>query len=139
MNAALLMRDALLVAGATHYAILIASALVPRVLDWRSALGVLPPFLRTLFWVYGAFVVLTIAGFGALTLLHADEMACGDRVARSVAAMIALFWGARLAVQLFVFDAKPLLTKAWMKLGYHALTAAFVFLTAVYAIAAAHP
>ena len=83
--------------------------------------------------MYGVFIVLTIVAFGTLTLLHADAMARGEPVARSVAAVIALFWGARLVVQLFVFDARPLLTKPWMRLGYHALTVAFVLLTAVYA------
>jgi hypothetical protein len=126
------LHHALLLAGATHFAILIASALVPKVLDWKNALAPLSPFLRTLFWVYGVFIVLTILSFGTLTLLHADAMARGEPVARSLAAVIGLFWGARLAVQLFVFEARPLLTSTLMKLGYHALTLAFVYLTATY-------
>ena len=136
MNAILDLHHALLLAGLAHFAILSASALVPKMLDWKSALQPLPPFLRTLFWVYGVFIVLTIISFGTLTMLHAEEMAAGEPVARSVAAVIAVFWGARLIVQLFVFDARPWLTTAWLKLGYHALTIAFVFLTATYAWAA---
>lgn len=136
MNSLLTLHHALLLAGLTHFAILTASALVPKVLDWRAALKPLPPFLRTLFWVYGVFIVLTIISFGTLTLLHAGAMAAGEPVARSVAAVIAVFWGARLLVQLFVFDAAPFLTTAWLKLGYHALTVAFVFLTVTYAWAA---
>ncbi len=138
MNAGITLHHALLLAGVVHFAILIASALVPKVLDWKTALAPLPPFLRTLFWVYGAFIVLTIISLGALTLLHAEAMARGEPVARSVAAVIAVFWGARLAVQLFVFDARPFLTNIWMKLGYHALTLAFVFLASTYAWAAIH-
>jgi hypothetical protein len=138
MNPLFTLHHALLLAGGIHFAILIASALVPKVLDWKTSLATLPPFLRTLFWVYGVFIVLTIISFGALTLLHADAMARGEPVARSVAAVIAVFWGLRLTVQLFVFDARPFLTKAWMKMGYHALTLAFVFLTATYAWAAVH-
>jgi hypothetical protein len=130
------LHHALVVAGAMHFAILIASAMVPKVLDWKTELEKLTPFLRTLFWVYGVFIVLTIISFGTLTLLHADAMARGEPVARSVAAAIAVFWGARLVVQCFVFEAKPVLTKAWMKAGYHALTVGFVFLTGVYAWAA---
>lgn len=136
MNDLLTLHHALLLAGGIHFAILIASALVPKVLDWRTALAPLPPFLRTLFWVYGVFIVLTIISFGVLTLLHAGAMAQGEPVARSVAAVIAVFWGARLAVQCFVFDASPFLKTAWMKLGYHALTLAFAFLTGTYAYAA---
>jgi hypothetical protein len=139
MNSLLTLHHALVLAGLLHFAILVASALVPKVLDWKTALAPLPPFLRTLFWVYGVFIVLTIVAFGTLTLLHANAMARGESVARSVAAVIALFWGARLAVQLFIFDARPVLTKAWMTLGYHALTIGFVFLTSVYGWAALRP
>jgi hypothetical protein len=139
MNDLLTLHHALLLAGAMHFCILIASALVPGVLDWKTALAPLSPFLRTLFWVYGVFIVLTIASFGTLTLLHADAMSHGEPVARSVATVIAIFWGARLAVQLFVFEARPVLAKAWMKLGYHALTIAFAFLTGTYACAALFP
>lgn len=125
--------------GAIHFAILIASALTPRALDWRRNLASLHPFLRRLFWVYGAFIVLVVIGFGALTLLHAGQMAVGDPLARSLCGFIALFWLARLIVQLFVFDARPFLTNAFFKIGYHALTAAFICLVAIYGWTAVVP
>lgn len=129
----------LLAAGLGHFAILIASAMVPRVLDWRANLAALPPFLRRLFWVYGVFIVLVILGFGTLTLLNAPAMAAGDPVARSLCAFIAVFWLARLAVQWFVFDATPFLTNAWLAAGYHTLTVAFIGLCVLYGWAAFHP
>ena len=130
------LENLLRLAGMGHFAILSASALVPKVLDWKSTLKPLSPFLRTLFWVYGIFIVLTIIGFGTLTLLNAHAMASGDAVARSLAAFIAIFWSARLFVQLFVFDARPYLTNVWLKLGDHLLTVVFIFFTATYAWAA---
>lgn len=129
----------LMLAGIGHFLLLTASALAPVVLDWRGHLRALPPMLRRLFWVYGAFIVLTIVGIGAMTLRHAPEMACGDPVARSLAAFAAVFWGLRLLVQWFVFDLRPYLTRRWLKLGYHTLTAAFVFFTLVYGWAAIRP
>lgn len=87
------LQNALLLAGLGHFAILSASALVPRVLDWETVLKPLPPFLRT------------------------------------------LFWGARLFVQLFVFDAWPYLTNVWLKIGDHLLTLTFVVFVSVYAFA----
>ncbi|MDZ4402239.1 hypothetical protein [Prosthecobacter sp.] len=87
----------LTLAGLGHFGILIASFMVPKALNWKANLASLPPFLRTLFWVYGAFIVLTIAGLGMLTLLHAKAMAAGEPVARSLAAFIAVFWSALLA------------------------------------------
>lgn len=120
-------------AGLGHFGIVIASALVPKALDWKHQLAPLHPFLRTLFWIYGIFIVLATIAFGSLTLLHAQAMADGEPVARSVAAVIALYWGARLLVQWLVFDAREFKTTLWHHLGDAVLTAAFVFITAVHA------
>ncbi|MDA7977150.1 MAG: hypothetical protein MPJ50_00090 [Pirellulales bacterium] len=48
-------------------------------------------------------------------------------------------WALRLGVQFFIFDAKPYLANTWLRLGYHALTLAFVILTLIYAAAAILP
>jgi hypothetical protein len=127
------------IAGIAHFGILIASALVPQVLDWRSSLAKLDPLLRQLIWVHGAFIVLVIVAFGALSLVYAGELASGDPLSRGVAAFVAIFWGARLAVQFFVFDAKPHLRSIWLRVGYHGLTVVFAFIAAVFAVAAIDP
>ena len=130
------MKTLLLIGGLLHFVILIASALTPRVLDWRANLAALHPFLRRLFWVYGCFIVLVIISFGGLTLLNADELASGAPLSRSVCAIIAIFWLARLAVQFFVFDARPFLTTTFLRLGYHGLTLLFAALVFIYGCAA---
>jgi hypothetical protein len=127
------------IAGLLHFTILIASALVPRVLDWRANLATLHPFLRRLFWVYGVFIVLTIIGFGTLTLLDSAAMATHEPVARSLAAFIAIFWLARLIVQLFVFDCRDFLTTPLLKIGYHGLTLLFIYLSFIYGYVALIP
>jgi hypothetical protein len=105
-------------------------------LDWRKNLATLHPFLRKLFWVYGVFIVMVIIAFAALTFRHAAAMAAGEPVARSLCLFIAIFWGARLFVQLAIFDARPFLTNLVYKAGYYALTIIFAFLTFVYGKAA---
>jgi hypothetical protein len=130
------MKTSLLIGGVLHFVILIASALAPRVLDWRANLATLNPFLRRLFWVYGCFIVLVIISFGALTLGNADELVSGASLSRSVCAIIAIFWLARLAVQFFVFDAKPFLTTTFLRIGYHGLTLLFTALVFIYGSAA---
>ena len=126
----------LYLAALTHFGILTASAMAPRALDWKTHLRELPRMIRQLFWVYGVFIVVMIISFGVLTLIHVEAILAGDTVARSLCMLIAVFWGLRLAVQLFVFDAKPFLTNTWRRLGYHTLTVAFIFLTTVYTTAA---
>mgnify|MGYP003678803552 CR=1 FL=1 len=126
----------LYLAALAHFGILSASALAPKALNWKEHLRELPRLLRQLFWVYGIFIVLMIISFGTLTFLHVEAIIAGDAVARGLCAVIAIFWGLRLGVQLFVFDAKPFLTNGWYRLGYHTLTVTFVFLTGVYTTAA---
>lgn len=133
------MKTWLVIGGLLHLVVLIASALTPRALDWRTGLAALHPFLRRLFWVYGCFIVLVIISFGALTLLHANELASGAALPRSVCAMIAIFWLARLGVQFFVFDARPFLTTTVLRLGYHGLTLLFTALVLIYGCAALNP
>lgn len=130
------MKYSILAAGLLHFAILIASALTPGALDWKKSLAVLHPFLRRLFWVYGCFIVLTIIGFGSLTLAFADELNAGLPIARGLAAFIAVFWTARLAVQFFVFDPEPFLVNWFYRIGYHCLTVVFIYLAAIYTLVA---
>ena len=130
------MKTLLIIGGLLHFVVLIASAITPRVLDWRTNLATLHPFIRRLFWVYGAFIVLIIISFGTLSLFRADELASAGPLARCVCAMIAIFWLARLAVQFFVFDARPFLTSAFRRLGYHGLTFLFIALVVIYGCAA---
>ena len=131
----------ILIGGVLHFLTLIASAMVPKTLDWKGELAKLIPFLRTLFWVYGAFIVLTIIAFGVLSLLNFRTLGADNPtlLARSVCAFIAIFWGARLVVALFVFDASEYLTTWHFKLGYHALTATFLYQTATYGYCAFAP
>jgi hypothetical protein len=129
----------LLLGGACHFGILLASALVPRVLDWRRELQALSRLSRHLVWTHGAFIVLTIIGFGAISVLNARALAGGTPLARSVCAFIALFWLTRLTIQLFLFDPRPFLRNTGLKVGYHALTVVFTYLSAVYAAAAVLP
>jgi len=133
------MKTLLLFAAGLHLSVLIASASVPRALDWRNNLAALHPFLRRLFWVYGFFIVGIIVAFATLTFLHADRMAAGEPVARSLCLFIAIFLAARLVVQFAVFDARPFLTNWFYKTGYHALTLVFIVLVTIYAAAALLP
>ncbi len=126
----------ILIAGLLHFGVLIASALVPQVLDWRGELNRVSPLTRQLVWTHGAFIVLTIIGFGVLSITNASALAAGDPLARAVSGFIAIFWGLRLALQYTWFDARAYLTTPLLKGGYHGLTLLFTYFTAVFAYAA---
>lgn len=128
----------LFAAGLIQITVLVASALVPLRLDWKSQLAGLPKLIRQLFWVYGGYVVLAILGLGLLVMVNATELASGSLLARSVCGYLALFWGIRLGLQ-SVLDARPYLTAWWLWAGEAILTVIFVYLIGVYLLAAVWP
>lgn len=127
------------IGGILHFGILLASATVPKVLDWKASLNKLDGLSRQLVWVHGAFIVLVIIGFGLLSVLFAGELVTGTALSRGVCLFIALFWAARLIVQFFVFEARPYLKTTFLKFGYHGLTVVFIYHAVVYTLAAFLP
>lgn len=85
--------------------------------------------------VAGGYVVLDIVAFGLLSLLFAGELASGEPLARGVCGFICVFWGIRLIIQLFFFDARPYLRNWFLTIGFHALTVVFAWQTIVYGYA----
>jgi hypothetical protein len=122
-------------AGIGQLGILIASALVPFQLNWKTELAVLSRLHRQMYWIYGAYVVLAIVSFGLICLFNADALASGSGLARAVCGYIAVFWGGRLALQ-WVMDVEPHLSTWWLRLGYHMLTILFGSFTLLFGIAA---
>ena len=118
--------------------VLIAAASIPTVLNWQQELRPLNPLMRRLFWVYAAFIAGTIGFFAVLSWICAPMLASGSVLARVVSGFIALFWTARLVVQMWVFDAKPLLDTVTRRWGYHCLTGMFSLLVPIYAWLALH-
>jgi hypothetical protein len=82
------------IGGILHFGILLASAMVPKVLDWNASLEKLDGLFRQLVWVHGVFIVFVIVGFGLLSITCAADLASGTPLARAVCLFVALFWGA---------------------------------------------
>jgi hypothetical protein len=133
------LRIMILIAGILHLAITSAGVTMTRVLDWRRSLAPLPGLTRHVIWTHAMFVLMTIIGFGVVSLACARTLASGDSLARSICGCIAVFWGTRLCIQFFVFDARPFLTNLALRLGYHGLTFVFAYFTITYGLAAVAP
>lgn len=124
------LNQAIYIIGWGQMCVLIASALVPVRLEWRTGLAALPRLLRQLVWVYGSYVVLSIIALGLICIGNADELASGTRLSRSFCAYGTAFWGIRLALQPFL-SAKPFLDRPLFRIGYHLLTILFVAFTII--------
>jgi hypothetical protein len=127
--------DVILAGGLGQMSVLVATAIVPFQMDWRTELGKLSRLHRQMYMVYGAYIVLSIAAFALISLFHAEELASGSGLARAFCGYVAVFWGVRLCLQA-VFDAKEHLTAWWLKAGYHTLSLLFLGFTLIYGYAA---
>ncbi len=123
-------------AGLSHLGLLWAGATMPKVVGLRDHTASLPPFVGRLFWVYYTFIAFCLIGFGCVSFFLAEPLASGAPLARAVCTFLAGFWTIRLAVAAFVFDVRPYLTNAWLKLGYAATNVVFAALPLIYAWAA---
>lgn len=119
-------------AGCGHFAILIASFQVPSRLRWKEDLARLMPFNRKLLWVQSSFTVLTIIAFGVLTLVLHDEMLRGDRSALAVVCFIAVYWTARIFVDVFYFAHEDWPKGRQFVIGHILLTCLFTALAGTY-------
>jgi hypothetical protein len=125
-------------AGLGQLGVLIASALVPIRLRWKTELGGLTRLHRQMYWVYGGYVVMAIVAFGLISLLNSRELASGTGLARGFCGYVAVFWGVRLSLQ-GVLAVKEHLTAWWLKAGYALLSVLFTAFTLVYGFAALRP
>ena len=118
------------VAGIGQLCVLVASALVPVRLRWKTILAPLPRLVRQLFWVYGGYIVLSIISLGTICVLNSNELASGSMLARWYCGYGAVFWGIRLSLQP-ILSAKEFLTTWWLRTGYHLLTVLFTSFTLI--------
>jgi alginate O-acetyltransferase complex protein AlgI len=126
----------IMISGFLHLGTLLGSAQVPRELNFREELPKLSPLLRHWIIVAGGYIVLDLIAFGVISLMFSRELSSGQPLARGICAFISVFWGIRLLIQCFLFDAKPYLRTLFLKVGYHGLTAVFLWHTVVYGFAA---
>lgn len=122
----------IMISGIIHLGTLLGSAQVPCELRFKEDLPKLNPLLRHWVLVAGAYIVFNIVAFGVISLVFREELASRSVMARVFCGYVSLFWAIRLAIQFFVFDAKPYLRNTLLKVGYHALTVVFLWQTAIY-------
>ena len=132
MNTALILK----LTSLSYLGLLAAGMLMPGVVGLRQHLLALPRFIRQLFWVYYAFIGLSLICFGLGTFFLAEQLASGTPLARAVCGFLTLFWSVRLVAGTFVFDLRPYLTNRWRRAGLAAANFVFTCLPIVYGWAA---
>ena len=125
------------IAGVAQLGLALGSLAIPRVLGWSDELRALRPLTRQVFWVYAAYVLGTNVALGLVSSLLPGPLIAPTPLGRSVAAYAALYWGARLGIQLGYFDRSLVRGRPWLRRADAALTCLFAGLTAIYGAAAA--
>jgi len=129
-------RALLVLAGVGQLALALASLALPRILRWREDTARLRPLTRQVFWTYSAYIWGTNVCFGLLSTLAPDRLLDRSPLARIVCGYVAAYWGARVLVQMLVYDRSEAPPGAIFKAAEAAMVALFLFLTAVYGRAA---
>jgi hypothetical protein len=123
-------------AGLGQLGLAAGSLALPRILRWREDTEKLRPLTRQVFWTYASYIWVTNVCFGVLSTVAPGLLLDHSPLARAVAGYIALYWGARLLVQLFYFDRSAAPPGALYKLAEVALVGLFLACTVIYGVVA---
>jgi hypothetical protein len=126
---------ALVMAGIGQLGLALASASFPHLLGWRHELGKMRPLLRTMFWIYAAYILGCNVAFGLVSALRPAWLLDASPLAAAVTGFIALYWGARLVLQFTAFDRRDLPAGFRYRLGETAIVLLVAYCAAVYAAA----
>lgn len=126
----------ILFGGIIHLAILSAGLVMIKVLNWNKDLKKLDALTEHIIWTHASYVWLIILGFGVVSIAFPTALINSQPLGISISIFISLFWGIRLFIQFFYFDARPYLGDLKLKLGFHGLTICFAYLTVIYGIVA---
>src|ERR1700722_320817 len=78
----------------------------PKRFGWRAELEKVSLLTRQIFYVHCFFIWVVLVMFGLLSLVYTDLLLQPGPLARIILAAFVVFWGARLMIQLFVYDAE---------------------------------
>ena len=93
-------------AGGMQVIVFAANFVIPGRLDFAGNLTRVPPIIGQIFRVHHAYIVAIVAFFAALCFLFPAELAGGSALGRFLCGFMALFWAARLPIQLAYYDAE---------------------------------
>jgi alginate O-acetyltransferase complex protein AlgI len=122
------LRAAVLLAGAGHALVLVASSQVPGRLRWKEEFGALRRFNRKIFWTYGGFIVLCIVAFACADLLIGASFLDPNPSSLAIALFIAVFWSVRVVVDFTYFTHADWPPGDEFVIGHTCLSALFMFL-----------
>ena len=126
---------AIILAGLGQLVLVLASAVIPRCLDWKRPLGVLPLLMRQLFWTYAGYILGMHLFFGLISTFASDLLLDGSPQAALLCGLMMVWWGVRIGLQFFCFDRGGIPSTRFNKLAEAMLVALFLYLTVTNGVA----
>ena len=120
-------------AGGLQLLIASASIFAPRKLHYAENLKRVDRTFRDVFVIHCVYIPLILVGFAALCFGFAGELIGGSLLGRSLCAFLAGFWGLRVLMQLFHYNAE--IKRRFPVYNVLFLTT-FVILTVIFTVAA---
>lgn len=120
-------------AGAVQVLILLANIPLPKILRCRENLARVSPMIRAVFIVHWAYIALVLGIFAGLCFRFAPDLAGASGLGRFLAGCMAVFWLARVPVQIFFYDSE---TRRRNRFADVLFLGCFSYLGAVFAAAA---
>jgi cyanate permease len=99
-----LMKQLIWGAGVVQVGIVLANIPLPGRLKVRERLAGVPRFLRQVFYVHWAYIVIVVGLFAALCFGFAPELAGASGLGRFLSGFMAGFWLLRIVLQVFYYD-----------------------------------
>lgn len=128
---------AIRLAGIGQLALCCVSAAIPYLLDWEQEFAGVQVLLKKMFLVYAAYILCINFSFGLLSTFAPDSLVAHGFMPSVVSAFIFVYWGARVMVELFVFDLSHL-NRPHEIAGRRGIELLFAYLTLVYGLALLH-
>jgi len=122
-------------AGVGQLILVVASAVIPRCLDWKGPLAVLPLLMRQLFWTYAAYILGMHLFFGLISVFGTQLLLDGSPQAAILCGLMMTWWLVRIGLQFFCFDRKGIPQTRFNILAEVFLVSLFLFLTVIYGMA----
>jgi hypothetical protein len=91
-------------AGFVHLGIIAANVPLPGKLRVRERLAGVPRFVRQIFYVHWAYIVIVLGLFAGLCFGFARELAGASSLGRCLSGFMAGFWLLRIGLQIFYYD-----------------------------------
>jgi hypothetical protein len=99
-----LIREMIWGAGVVHVGIMAANIPLPGRLRVGEHMAGVPRFVRQIFYVHWAYIVIVLGLFAGLCLGFASELAGASGLGRFLSGFMGGFWLLRIVLQIFYYD-----------------------------------